>query len=79
MPYDAITLGHNIFGEAGIGGALAAHELTHVRQGDECGLLWLPAYLWEQARHGYGCSRFEEEARRAAGESSKCSSLRGKE
>jgi RHS repeat-associated protein len=67
----AITLGHNVFAEGPIYPELKRHELTHVRQGDEYGLLWPLAYLWEM-RHGYKCNRFEEEARAAAGQPLQC-------
>ena len=69
---EAITLGHDIFAEGPIDPELKRHELTHVGQGDKYGLLWPFAYGWEQLRHGYGCNRFEEEARRVAGEPLRC-------
>lgn len=58
---DAITLGHDVFGRSVIGPCLAEHELTHVRQGDEYGIWWIPAYLWAQ-RHGTADNPFEQEA-----------------
>ncbi len=67
----AINLGHYVFAEGPIFPEMKRHELRHVRHGDEYGLLWPLAYLWEM-RHGYKCNRFEEEARAAAGQPLQC-------
>ncbi len=67
-----ITVGSYVFGQGNINEQTVAHELTHVRQGDRYGPRWLYEYFREELRHGYGCNRFEEEARKAAGEPSRC-------
>ena len=72
-----ITIGHFVFSRGGIDERTIQHELVHVRQGDQHGLLWPFEYLREQLRHGYNCNRFEEEARRTAGQPSRCASSNG--
>lgn len=49
-----------------------AHEAAHMDQWDRHPYTFPVRYLWELVRRGYGCNRFEEEARRVAGEPSEC-------
>lgn len=44
------------------GGSLWWHEYRHYQQSTRRGLAFLPAYLAEQASHGYGANRFEQDA-----------------
>lgn len=48
------------------------HEDTHVQQYHEYPVTFPFRYAWDILLHGYGCSRFEEAARKAAGEPSQC-------
>jgi hypothetical protein len=71
--FDAITLGHVIFGIDACTLELArAHEHVHVRQYERWGLLFVPAYLassawqWVRGAPPYRANRFEREAYRLA-------------
>lgn len=69
---NAIALGNHVFAETALHPPHLRHELTHVRQSQELGMLWIPAYIWEYARHMFHCgldtncyrthNRFEAEA-----------------
>ncbi len=68
----AITLGHVVLGSsAATLDQLRAHEHTHVRQYEQWGPLFVPAYLasslWQglRGRHVYRDNWFEQEAFRA--------------
>lgn len=60
--YSAITFGHVVMSVAPLTEHGWRHELAHVAQYDRYGLLFVPLYLWEHARHGYVANRFEREA-----------------
>jgi len=72
----AFTAGHSIFFQGPRDDVTLRHEMTHVRQGDEYGWWWIPAYALENLRHVPDCwfsakcyerlNRFEIEARNAA-------------
>lgn len=69
---NAMALGHKVFAEGTLDMPHLQHELTHVRQAERLGLLWLPAYIREGTRHAFQCgldfncyherNRFEIEA-----------------
>lgn len=62
----AITFGRVVITTGPLTEELLAHELEHVRQYERLGPLFIPLYLWEQARRGYRRNRFEQAAVAAA-------------
>lgn len=73
--FKAITIGNFIFVTAeSVTKQTKIHELRHVVQFNEYGFfkfLWV--YFQENRKTGYKCNRFEEEARKFAGQSTRCS------
>jgi hypothetical protein len=75
VPQSGLALGRNVFSVKEFNAATLRHELTHVRQSEEKGFLWVPMYLWEHLRHAPECgleyrcyhdhNKFEAEARLA--------------
>lgn len=70
--FGAITFGHVVLGTSGaVLARLRRHEQAHVRQYEQLGLLFFPAYagssLWEwvRGRRPYLDNHFEREARAA--------------
>jgi hypothetical protein len=73
--FSAMTLGHVIIGrDLQCLETCRQHELAHVRQAEQWGPLFIPAYLaascwaWARGRHFYFDNVFERDARRACGE-----------
>ncbi|WP_250847030.1 hypothetical protein [Aquisphaera insulae] len=74
--FNAMTLGHVILGRsASVLDDLRDHEQAHVRQAERWGPAFIPAYLvasymaHRRGGHYYRDNWFEQDARRAAGES----------
>ncbi len=60
--FGAITFGRVVVSTVPLTARLLAHEEHHVRQYEVLGPFFIPAYLWHQARRGYGENPFEREA-----------------
>lgn len=73
--YVAITIGKLIFVRGKfLPQETITHELRHTVQWKELGFFnFLRQYLTENKTVGYQCNRFEEEARRFAGQPTRCS------
>ena len=70
MPVYAQTLGRHVFAREPLPDRTIAHEMEHVRQWQQLGPLFLPAYIASsgvallRGRHPYGANRYEVAARR---------------
>jgi hypothetical protein len=64
--YGAITFGRVVVSAAPITAHLLMHESHHARQYEVLGPLFVPFYLWLQARHGYAGNPLERDAERCA-------------
>ena len=66
--FTAITLGRVVTTVAPLNLSLWMHEIEHARQAEFWGPFYVPAYLYNQARHGYNDNPFETAAVRVAEE-----------
>jgi hypothetical protein len=60
--FGAITFGRVVVSTGQISPRLLQHEGHHARQYEVLGPLFIPLYLWHQARHGYWGNPLEREA-----------------
>lgn len=60
--FGAITFGRVVISAVAVDASLLRHEGHHVGQYERLGPLFIPLYLWHQARAGYHGNPFEHEA-----------------